>query len=296
MDKRISKLIEMCRFKDDVDTWGKITSELFNGLDFENLGEWHTNRDRIINGLFDKIKGKQNLKIYSCSNPIGDYFERENDGSLITRGPTFFDGSYGFFKDEVSGVVIANKKVYLGGGVRLLDSVVRSNAYIGSGAQIINSRILSTKNTKDQSTYVGKDVILEDVLQVCKSVIGSSIPNPTYQIQNTYWHGQSLNGAIVGGSSGASMGVDMMSHQTCVELTKLVDPISHRFLWINNKSKGRTPTIIGSDVLIGDGAQIVSPLIIASGNRVGRKSYGEGRPILNGLIDENGDYYSPSGF
>lgn len=274
--KRMKKIIEMCGLEDDVNTWEDVGSKLFNGIEYAGLCNWHSNRDRAI---ADLIGGKKrDSEAHDSTKNIDYYFDRGNDGRLIAKMPLYIER----FHDDFSGVTIFSDGVYLGENVELMDSVIRTVAYIGKDARVINSRIQSTKNKKGEASYIGVGANIEDAHQFCKSVVGSGVDD-FKKYPKTYIHA-AINGAIVGGSTGISDGTGFQGHWVDGENTRLVDPFDkNNIIEIPFNEKSRTPTIIGSNCRIGGGVQIVSPLIVASGQDVGSIKLGP-RGVLSGMV------------
>ncbi len=299
---KITPLIEMCKFEEDTSTWEDITSSLFNGLDYETLSLWPGNRDGLIFHLISKKSHGNKTATYNPHETVENYFNRETDGRLITKYPLYIND---LFTDKYANVTIAKKPIFLGEGVELLDTTIRTSVYVGDRARLINSKILSTKNKIDEASYIGKGTTIEDATQFCKSVVGSGIKNYT-KYPFSYIH-TAINGAIIGGSVAISNGVGWQSHWTETEKTKLIDienpekiinpferllNFSKKFEEINPiKELSRFPTIIGCNTRIGGGVQIVSPLIISADQIIGEDIF-EDRRILKGFFS-NGHHYRP---
>jgi len=231
----------------------------------------------------DKKKG---CYIYERNS---DFFDRGSDGRLIIKRPTYIER----FHDYISNITIYSNGVFLGEGAELLHSTIRTVAHIGDAARIINSNIISTGNKRGEASYIGKGATIEDAFQFCKSVVGSGIENAT-AYDYAYVH-TAINGAIIGGSAAISSGTGFQSHLTMSENSYLIDPASKEIVDIPHENKSRTPSIIGTDCRIGGGIQIVSPLIIASGQIVGRRKK-DGGKIFSGLIVDGEHYYAERDF
>lgn len=282
--ENMKKIIGICGLEEDKITWNDITSRLFNGIEYHSLCKWHKNRDDIVRALIEDKK--KNCYMYEHN---GDFFDRGSDGRLIIRMPTHIEKFY----DHFSNTVIYSDGIFLGEGVELLNSSIRTMAYIGEGARIINSNIISSGNKKGEGSYIGKKATIEDAVQFCKSVVGSGIENFA-AYDHAYVHA-AINGAIIGGATGISLGTGFQSHLTMPGDTYLIDPISKEMIDISHRDKSRTPTIIGTDCRIGGGIQIASPLIVASGQVIGCKKK-DGGKTFSGLVVDGEHYYAERDF
>lgn len=273
MDTQIQSLISLLGLEKDETTWRDITGNLFNGVTLDSLHLIHENRNKAIEELFDR-EAAEGARVYrQGENPLASF--REARGGLQAIEPVLI---VKFISPE-HGIRIT-KPTYLGKGVLLVDSTIDAPSYIADGARVLRTHIIPG-NSSMGSVYVGRNATLEELDQCLNAVIGSAIGNPSSGYEHTYYHGDALNNAIVGGSTAVSDGVSCQSHITAPGPTYIREPVPPYALQELGQKGRKAPLLIGSDCIIGDGAHLVAPSIIGEGSII--QSQDGNRPVVNGL-------------
>lgn len=279
LDTRVVKLIEILGWEEDSSAWNDVFSKLFNGVTFENLHEVNRRRDEAI---VDLIKSA-NVDYVTSEDNLDRYFTLSPNGGLITKQSLILNR----FDAPELGIHVGNCEVYVGNGAEIVRSVIDTALYIGAGAKLWRTHVIP--GSSNSFSYIGPGATVEEATQFKGAVIGSGINNPKSGYKTAYFHGDSANNLLIGGSSGVSDRVNCQSHVTGPRATILVDPITKERVRLTHDQARRTPGFIGVDCSIGDGAHLTLPTIIGRGSIVASLD-GKTRPMIEGLVMEH-KYY-----
>lgn len=279
MDKAVKALVALTGLEEDAE-WPTAFSGLFNGLTFDNLSRINQNRNACVEEFLRRAKSAD-IPVCKGTSDSQQYFRELPNGSIVTTEPIVIDGDAWFRESDVR---FQGFPVYLGVGVSLWRTQFRAPTFVNDGATLNRTEITAGRKDSDrEASYIGKGAVVEDASKLEGVVLGSRVNGTISGYDRTYMHGRSATRLIMGGSSALGYGVTFEGHPVAGHVYVInPDQEDLRAVLQKGEDANQTPTIIGTNVRIGDGAHITSPFFCQKNSIV--ESLDGNQPTLRGLL------------
>lgn len=280
MDKRIQKIIEICKFDQDP-SW-PLLEEILRDVSFDEYYRIITNKNKLVHRLIKDSKAEE----VSNNQHLNNVVEINNKG-FIQAKKDFIASSIMNIPEHGIYLNLWNKKAFIGEGTVLNHVIIQDFAYIDKNARITFSNIQSGNG----QTYVGPGVTVSNVREL-KGCFLSGDANPPEGKHNMYMHASMAVNMIIGAYAKPSAGFFVYNHPLGQNPSTVVNPLGRKYQIkkIDKKVRKFTGTEFRKlPILVGMNATIYPATLIHAGSIIGADYEFNDQREVNGLYYMDGD-------
>jgi hypothetical protein len=264
MDKSMERLIEILGYKEDP-MYKRVLSPILKDVTIDSLDKVLTNRDRVIEDLFEKSDA-ETVYFPTFGELVAKGFVRKVDEGFRTLKPFVVEDGLQGSEVNAGFVNIGSKRVHFEEDVTVVRSTIDSQAFLSKGS-IIEYSTFPQDHQGNGKSFVGpKSIVREAIIRKC--VISG---NEDGKEKETYVHPSMLLDTLVGYGAQISFGTVLLSHPLHDGGAPFVDPINYRDF---DTERRKNPSFIGSQrkiggqirkTKVGSNVTLNSPFAIGSG-------------------------------